>query len=106
MLKKMHLKCNPTKLKMDTYDYTTWFIKEEESADISSMSILEGDKENVKEGKRLEILFPNKPLITAPVLLTWVKAGNNSYKLKIKVRQILYLLYQQNKITKKMLLIT
>ena len=65
------------------------------------MSILEGDKENVKEGKGLEILFRNKPLITVPVLLARVKAGNNSYKLKIKIRQILYLLYQQNKITKK-----
>ena len=30
-----------------------------------------------------------------------VKEENNSYKLKNKTRQILYLLYQHNKITKK-----
>ena len=31
-----------------------------------------------------------------------VKTGNNSYKLKTEIRQILYLLYQHNKITKKL----
>ena len=29
------------------------------------------------------------------------KAGNNSYKIKNEIRQILYLSYQHNKITKK-----
>ena len=35
-----------------------------------------------------------------PALLTQIKAGNNSYKPKIEIRQIVYLLYQLNKITK------
>ena len=35
------------------------------------------------------------------MLLAQIKAGNNSKKLKIEVTQILYLLYQHNKITKK-----
>ena len=35
------------------------------------------------------------------MLLAEMKTGNNSYKLKNEIRQILYLLYQHNKITKK-----
>ena len=42
---------------------------------------LEGD-EKVKEGKRLEILTPNKLLTRFPVLLTQIKAIINSRKLK------------------------
>ena len=37
------------------------------------------------------------------MLLAQIKAGNNSYKLKIEIRQILYHLYQHNKNTKKTL---
>ena len=59
------------------------------------MPSLQGDE--VKEGKVLKILTPNKRLI----LLVQIKAGSNSYKLKNKIRQILYLFYQHNKITKK-----
>ena len=68
--------------------------------DLSDMPPLEGDEE-VKEGKGLKILTPNKLLTRFPVLLVQVKAGSNSYKLKNDIRQILYLLYQHNKITKK-----
>ena len=35
------------------------------------------------------------------MLLAQIKAGNNSCKLKKEIRQILYFLYQHNKITKK-----
>ena len=42
------------------------------------MSPLEGDEEKVKEGKRLQILTPNKLLIRLPVLLAQIKARNNS----------------------------
>ena len=62
---------------------------------------LEGDEEEVKKGKRLKILTPNKLLIRISVLLAQIKAGNNSYKLKNQIRHILYLVYQRNKITKK-----
>ena len=65
------------------------------------MPPLEGDKEEVKEGKRLKILTPNKLLTRYQILLPLIKAGNNSYKLKNEIRQILYLLYQDNKIIKK-----
>ena len=36
------------------------------------------------------------------MFLAQIKAGNNSNKPKNKVREILYLLYQYNKITKKL----
>ena len=63
------------------------------------MPPLEGDKE-VKEGKGLKILTPKKLLTKLPLFLAQIKGGNNSYKLKNEIRQILYLLYQHNKITK------
>ena len=62
---------------------------------------VEGEEE-VKEGKTLKILTPNKLLTRLPVLLAQMKAGNNSNKLKTKIRKILYLLYQHNKIIKKL----
>ena len=64
------------------------------------MPPLEGDEEKVEEGKGLKILTPNKLLTKLPILLAQIKAGNNSNKLRNKIRQILYLLYQDNKITK------
>ena len=51
------------------------------------MPPLEGDEEEVKEGKGLKIL------------LAQIKTENNSQKLTNVIRQILYLLYQHNKIT-------
>ena len=62
---------------------------------------LEDDEEEVKEGKGLKILTPNKLLTRHPILSPQIKARNNSNKLKSEIRQILYLLYQHNKITKK-----
>ena len=50
----------------------------------------EGDEEELKEGKRLKI-FNSKQ----------INARNNSNKLKNEIRQIIYRLYQHNKITKK-----
>ena len=64
------------------------------------MPLLEGDEKELKEGKGLKILTPNKLLTRLPILLVQIKAGNNLYKLKNEIRQILYLLHQHNKITK------
>ena len=69
----------------------------EESVDLSHMPQLEGDEEQVKEWKGLKILTPNKLLTRLPILLAQIKAGNNSYKLKNEIRQILHLLYQHKK---------
>ena len=77
-----------------------WLTEEElgDEEKLDAMPPLEGD-ENVKEGKELKILTPNKLLTTISILSTQIKAGNNSYKFEF--RQVLYLLYQHNKITKK-----
>ena len=40
------------------------------------------DEEEVREGKVLKILTPNKPLTSLSVLLAQIKAKNNSCKLK------------------------
>ena len=63
------------------------------------MPPLEED-EKVTEGKGLKISTPNKLLTRLPILLGQIKAGNDSCKLNNEIRQILYLLYQHNKITK------
>ena len=66
------------------------------------MPPLEVNEEEVKEGKGLQKLTPIKLLTKIPILLAQIKAGNNSYNLKSETRQILYLLYQHNKISKKL----
>ena len=65
------------------------------------MPPLEDDDEEVKEGKRLKILTANKLLTRLQILLTQLKAGNSSYKLKNEIRHILYLLFEDNNIRKK-----
>ena len=66
-----------------------------------SIAPLKGNKEELKEGKGINICTSNKLLTRLSVLLAQIKAGNNSCKLKNEIKQILYLLYQHNKITKK-----
>ena len=99
----MKHKCYPTKLFLGTY-YDVWFENEETSdatgksdkeklydstrksdkkeyVDLSDMPPGEGDEE-VKEGKVLKILTPNKLLATLPILLTKIKAGKQFTKIK------------------------
>ena len=64
------------------------------------MPSLKGDEE-VKEGDGLKNLTPNKLLTGLSLSLVQTKAGNNSNILKKEIRQILYLLCQHNKMTKK-----
>ena len=61
---------------------------------------LEDNEEKVKEEKRLKILSSNKLLTRFAIMLALIKAQKNSNKLKNKIRQILYLLHQHNKVTK------
>ena len=44
------------------------------------MPPLEGDKEEVKEGKGVKILPPNKLLTRLPILIAQIKTRNNSNK--------------------------
>ena len=61
------------------------------------MPPLKGDEEEVKVGKGLKILSPNKLLIRLSILLVQLKPRYNLAKLKNEIRQILYLLYQHPK---------
>ena len=72
-----------------------------EVINISETPLQEGDEEEVKEEKGLKILTPNKLLTRLPILLAYIKAGNNSCKLKSEIRQILQLLHQHNKSLKE-----
>ena len=76
----------------------------EESIDLIDIPPLEVD-EKVKERKGLKILTPNKLLTRLSILLAQIKARNNSYIIKNGIRQVLYLLYHYNKITKKFTII-
>ena len=104
--KNIELKYDLINLFLETYNYDLWFENEEptdweKSVDLSDIPPLEGVEEEVKEGKGLEHLTPHKLLTKLSILSAQIKAGNNSYKLKNEIRQILYLLYQHNKIIKK-----
>ena len=90
------------------HNYDAWFENEESTDQTrendeaeSDMPPLEVDEEEVKVGKGLKILTPNKSLTRLSILLAKIKTGNNSYKLKNEIRQILCLLYQHNNVTKK-----
>ena len=62
-----------------------------------------GIKSSKKKNERtgLKIFTPNKLSTRLPMLLAQLKAGNNSYKSTTEIEQILYLLYQHNKIIEK-----
>ena len=64
---KMESKYKPKKLFLETYNYDGWSENEEstdikEFLDLSDMPPLDGDEEEVKEGKGLKILTPKKLL--------------------------------------------
>ena len=52
-------------------------------------------------GKALKSLTPSQMLSRLPISLAQLKAGNNSEKLKNKIRQLLYSLYRSKKLTKE-----
>ena len=53
-----------------------------------------------QQGGSLEILKPNQMLSRLPISLAQLKAGNNSEKLKNKIRHLLYSLYRSKRLTK------
>ena len=72
-------KHNPAYLFLETFSYHVWFESEEsddtiksgkELTDLPSMPALVGDE--VKEGKWLKILTPNKLLTRLPILLAQI----------------------------------
>ena len=55
-----------------------------------------------QKGQGLKILTLNQMLSRLPITLAQLKAGNNSEKLKNKIRQLLYSLYISKKLTKQL----
>ena len=106
---------DPSNLFIKNYKYDDWYKKNEEKSksqpeeiiaeriklgkqvasdeDLFGVPPLEGDEEEVKERKGLQLLTPNKLLTRLPILLAQRKAGHNSNKLKSEITQILFLLY-------------
>ena len=62
--------------------------------------ILEFNQLN-QSGQGLKMLTPNQMLSRLPISLAQLKAGNNSEKLKNKIRQLLYYFYWSKKLTKQ-----
>ena len=58
-------------------------------------------KYKTKYGKELKILAPKQMLLSFPVALAQVRAGNTFENLLNEIRQIIYSLYQQKKSPKK-----
>ena len=54
-----------------------------------------------KYGEGLKILTPKQMLQRLPIALAQVRAGNTSESLPNEIRQILYSLYQEKEINKK-----
>ena len=69
-----------------------------EIADILE-KIIEFNKQN-QEGQGLKILARIQMLNRLPISIAQLKSGNDSEKLKNKIRQLLYSLYFSKKLTK------
>ena len=65
------------------------------------MPELESEEFAEEKGVGLKILTPDQILSRLPVSLAQLKAGNNSKKLKIEIRQLLYSLYRSKSLTKQ-----
>ena len=66
------------------------------------MPELESEEFAEQKGVGLKILTPDQILSRLPVSLAQLKAGNNSKKLKIEIRQLLYSLYRSKNLTKQL----
>ena len=53
-----------------------------------------------QQGQGLKILIPDQILSRLAITLAQLKAGNNSQKLIIEIRQLFYSLYLSKKLTK------
>ena len=73
-------------------------IKEPNKLLDMNKKILDFNRE--QQGLGLKILTPDQMLSRLPITLAQLKAGNNSEKLKNKIRQLLYFLYRSKKVTK------
>ena len=80
--------------------YKTFKIEENEKITNIVERILYFNQLN-QQGNGLKILTPSQQMLTiSPISLAQLKAGNNSKKLKIEIRQVLYSLYRSKNLTK------
>ena len=68
--------------------------------DIVDLYNIKSGSDTSKKSEGLKILTNKQMLNRLPILLTQIQAGNNSKKLKIETRQILYSLYRSEVLTK------
>ena len=119
----MYEKYNPSNLLFKGYHYDKWYKKLDEERSKSQLEETIAERLKLRRQKSdnkyssdtpllesigeliqeigLKNLTSDKLLTRLPILLAQIKAGNNSYKLKNEITQILCLLNQHNKITKK-----
>ena len=74
-----------------------------EKTDTTNMPDLEREEsaeQRCQEGKGLKTLTPYQMLSRLPMSLAQLQVEDNSGKLKTNIRQLLYLLYRSNKLTK------
>ena len=64
-------------------------------------NIIDFNRIKQQEGQGIKILTPNQMLNRLPIALAQLKAGNNSNKLKNKIRQLLYSLYRSKNMTEQ-----
>ena len=62
--------------------------------------IKKGNKEEPEIGKGLKIMTPRQMITRLPILLAHKQADNNSQKLNIEIRQIVYSLYRSKNLSK------
>ena len=58
------------------------------------------DEDAAQRGQGVKIMTASKLITRLPILLSQVKAGNNSQKLKNEIRQILSFLYRSKNLSK------
>ena len=63
--------------------------------------ILKFNKQHQQKGQGIKIITPNQMLNRLPIALAQLQAGNNSNKLKIEIRQLLYSLYRSKNMTEQ-----
>ena len=79
-----------------TLNYIASLGDSDSESDFSSFEV------NDTKGSGLKILTPNQMHSRLPISLAWLKAGNNSEKLKNEIRQLLNSLYRSKKLTKQL----
>ena len=70
------------------------------NADLADISLLDSDLGKDQKGSGVKVYTPSQLITRLPILMGQLKAGNNSIDLINEIRQIIYLLYRNNMISK------